>query len=217
MPCLGGGAETKPVRGFSNSSHHCNGNSSVPEHLELQQSETAAYQQGLLETPVLSRMVGQRRLAYVYRWESATRSNLCDWANTCEHKVGRNVKMLALVGIAGSETAEKAERALSLGNWTAGEDNVQVAPVRKSLTNCLMKPESGGWRTDSGVPITCNTKQQTTNKRYSKPLRLVGSVSKEAGSGRYHLPGVFGNLLAASAQGTSISLPKSPSYFQRRR
>ena len=133
---------------------------------------------------------------------------------TCEHRVGRSVKVVALVGIAGSETAKKAERAVSLGNWTAGNDKVQVAPVRKSSTNCLMKPESGGGRTDSGVPITCNTKQQTPNKRYSKPLRLFGSVSKEAGSRRYHLPGVFDNLLAASAQRASISLPKSPSSFQ---
>lgn len=103
------------------------------EHLVLQQSETTAYQQGLLETPVLSRMAGQRRLAYVDRWESATRSNLCEWANTCEHRVGRNVKMVALVGIAGSETAKKAERAVSLRNWTAGEDNVQVAPGQEVI------------------------------------------------------------------------------------
>lgn len=39
--------------------------------------------------------------------------------------------MVALVGTAGSETAEKAERAASLGNWTAGKDNVQVAPCQE--------------------------------------------------------------------------------------
>ena len=41
--------------------------------------------------------------------------------------------MVALVGIAGSETAKKAERAVSLRNWTAGEDNVQVAPGQEVI------------------------------------------------------------------------------------
>ena len=52
---------------------------------------------------------------------------------TYEHRVGRSVEMVALVGIAGSETAEKAERAVSLGNWTAGKDNVQVAPCQEVI------------------------------------------------------------------------------------